>query len=148
MGMTWWLRTRRGDSIECDQSDHTLLNRLAEDLDRIASRLGVRPLSEFVDYVDIGRDFDDLGEEIDEDEREARPEPAPCDYAWFDPREGLASVAAILEHVRGDPSLFRFEGDSTRGHWRGMLIEDLEDCRAKLERASEEGLPFHLTLVQ
>ena len=151
MGMTLWLRVRRGETIECDDPfDYSLMNCLAPELDSIAVGLGVRPPSEFHEFTDMNRDFADLGEESDgEDEADAPACPAPAvdDYGWFDSRDGLASVEALLRHVRDDPSLFRFEGDSSRGHWRDGLIEELDDCRSGLGRASEQGLPFHLTLV-
>ena len=68
------------------------LSRASKGLDRIAGKLGVRPLMEFCS-MDLGEAADllaDLGGE----EADIPPE------QWFDPEEGLRTVEALLTHLR------------------------------------------------
>lgn len=146
MGNTLWLNIRKGDSIECNQSDHSIMYNLDVQLDGIARRLGVRRLSDYYDWSDLEDDFlAEMGE--DQDEGDADGERSIDDLEWFDPRQGLATVEALLKHIHEHPDLFLFENDSSRSHWRNMLLDELEDCRSVLADAAQEGRSFHLAVL-
>jgi hypothetical protein len=146
MGNTLWLNIRKGDSTECNRSDHSIMYNLANQLDGIARRLGVRCLSDFYDYSDLEDEFAAEFDEDDDDE-EADVERSIDDLKWFDAGEGLATVDALLKHINDHPELFRFEHDTSRGHWRTMLLDELEDCRSVLADAAREGRSFHLAVL-
>jgi hypothetical protein len=151
MGNTLWVNVREGRSIACNQNDHSIMYHLAEELDGISSRLGVRPLTEFYDHTSLEQSLADEFGDADAGE-ETLGEGTGSDWSvdeasWFDSHEGLATVEALLEHIRGSPGLFRFDNDRPRSHWRGDLIEELEDCRSVLAEASGRGQSFHLSVV-
>jgi hypothetical protein len=151
MGNTLWVNVRDGKSIACNQHDHSIMYQLAEELDTLASRLGVRPLTEFHDHTELERslaaEFGDADEEGGVLDGESGSAWGVDEANWFDSREGLAAIEALLEHIRGSPELFRFDDDRARSHWRGDLIEELEDCRSLLTDASGRGRSFHLSVV-
>jgi hypothetical protein len=91
--------------------DGKSLGRAFEKLESAAASLGVRPLSEFFGFG--GRGSGD----------------------WFDPAEGLTTVRALIEHVRGP---------ATKIKAKKALLADLRDAESILAHAREAGARFHV----
>ncbi|WP_165252978.1 hypothetical protein [Paludisphaera soli] len=106
-----------------------------ETLGRIAQETGVRPIDDF--YRDT------LLEHLPEEARVAMtlgcwseeewgPRPDDPEPNWYDPAEGLASLRALLGHLRGHPRAIR----------RG--VDELEEMERALAAAAAEGVRFHV----
>jgi hypothetical protein len=99
-----------------------------ESLGAAAKRLGLTPLAEFIsmsagDYEGLFGDLEDM--------------PEPPNEAWFSPADGLATLHALLDHVRANPGEFERVED---------LLSDMEDAERYLFVAGENGLKFHLSV--
>ena len=104
------------------EMDGKSLARHAESLDAEASRLGVRPLSEFISIdPDAAADFLE-GEGMDAGDVELPP------LRQFSAEDGIATVAALLE-----------------GNSFGDDVEvDLRECERILTVAAQERVGWHL----
>lgn len=98
-------------------------------IDELAERLGLEPLSHFFsrDPQAIAAYLRGLGAEPDMD--------ALPDEEWFEPAEGLATVQALLAHLQNEPN------DVPEP---GRIIADLEVVAAALMAAQDAGSRFHL----
>jgi hypothetical protein len=134
MSDTLWVRrkSRAGTDDSGDDYDHTLFCKASEELDKLAQSLGVRPLSDFIDTTDMQYNFseEDLPESwIAKNEK------------WFAPADALPSLTRIVERLK--------EGEikGIKEKLRPELIEELEDCLAKVSEAGKEADQFHFCLV-
>jgi hypothetical protein len=98
-------------------------------IDELAERLGLEPLSHFFsrDPQAIAAYMRSLGVEPNMD---ALPE-----EEWFDAAEGLATVRGLLAHLREEPN------DVPEP---GRIIADLEIVVVALAAAEQTGSRFHL----
>lgn len=120
--------------------------KLASDpLDRLADALGVRPLSEFV-RIDphspglAGNGPDPEIELSDSGEVDALgviPAAEGAGEGWCDPREGLNTIRAYLDHLGRNPRAVR-DPDAVAVELRGY--------QRVLERAATEDVRFTLVL--
>jgi len=134
MSDTIWVRrkSRVGTDDSGDDYDHSIFCKTSEELDKLAESLGVRPLSDFVDTTDMQFNFseEDLPESwIAENEK------------WFAPADVLPSLTKIVERLKSG------EAKGIKEKLRPELIEELEDCLAKVSEAGQEGDQFHFCLV-
>lgn len=134
MSDTIWVRrkSRVGTDESGDDFDHSLFCRASEDLDKLAEALGVRKLSDFFDTTDMQYNLseDELPESwIVENEK------------WFAPSDALPSLTKIVERLRSG------EVKGIKEKLRPELLEELEDCLAKVTEAEREQDEFHFCLV-
>jgi len=134
MSDTIWVRrkSQAGTDDSGDDFDHSLFCKASEELDKLAESLGVRPLSDFIDTTDMHFNFseEDLPESwIAENEK------------WFAPADALPSLTKIVERLKSG------EVKGIKEKLRPELIEELEDCLAKVSEAGQEGDQFHFCLV-
>ncbi|WP_295390517.1 hypothetical protein [uncultured Thiodictyon sp.] len=146
MGMTYWLQTLQGRLMSRDDDDHSLMHGLADELDAACDELKIPKLSSFADFTDLelnmaDEDMDDEGE----DEGTVDPETG-CGYGidemqWFDLPSGLSCLAKLRSHVAAgwNPKL--------EAETRGELLEELDDCIAKLRAAPAGTDKFHLAVI-
>ncbi|GAB6140035.1 hypothetical protein JCM14076_07640 [Methylosoma difficile] len=140
MSDTIWINIRNGSEIDCNEDDHSAMLALTEELDILAAKLGVKPLSAFYDYTDFEMN---MSEEDEDEDEEMDGEPWSNDQAdWFAPEEAHASVTAILAAVQDDPDAIK------TGRWdKDDLIWELEDTLVELDKAIEAEQPFHFCIV-
>lgn len=134
MGDTIWVRrkSRVGTDDSGDDFDHSLFCKASEELDKLAESLGIRKLSDFIDTTDMQYNLSD--EELPQSwvvENEK----------WFSPADALPSLARIIERLRSG------EVKGVKEKVRHELLEELEDCLAKVSDAQREGDQFHFCLV-
>jgi len=142
MGMTLWIHTLQGRNMSKESDDHSMMNEYAEALDKVCKQLGVPLLSSFFDTTDLEYNFsDDEDDELEEPQIDPETELAYGidDMKWFDAANGIRTLSALRSHVKdkGQPRLDDEE--------RQMLIEELDDCLAKLEMARSGK--FHLAVI-
>jgi len=134
MSDTIWVRrkSQAGTDDSGDDFDHSLFCEASEELDQLAKSLGVRMLSDFIDTTDMQYNMseDELPESwIAENEK------------WFSPAEALPSLQKIIDRLKSG------KADGIEEDLRPELIEELEDCLAKVSEAGQEGDQFHFCLV-
>jgi hypothetical protein len=118
---------RRIDGLDTEM-DGKGLSRAADVLDAAASRLRVRPLSEFIS-VDPEQAAEFLrGESVDAGDIELTP------LQQFSAQEGLATVRALLSHVQEQPMAFKNPD---------YVIQDLRECERILSVAAQQGVNWH-----
>ena len=99
-------------------------------LARVAKLIGIKPLDEFVTFSDA-----DLAAAAEDFEYEG--EIASGNEQWFAPKDGLAWVSAMREHIRRKP-------DSVKN--AAGVIQDLDEFTAVLSHAEERGAQWHLSI--
>ena len=109
MSMTWWLMNEHGTALY--EEDLHGLYYFQLNLDALCEKLGITPLSEYVDDSELRAqwltDEDNLPEDADI-ERDALREPA----AWHDPAALLAVLQALEQQLQQDPdSLYQAADD-------------------------------------
>jgi hypothetical protein len=129
MGAAWFISLERKipDFNELDVDGKSAMG-AADQLDEIANKLAVTPLSEFFD-ASLEEMTDMFGEEAFEgiEPRESR---------WFAASDGLTTTRALINHVQSDPkSVLRAEG----------VLQDLRDFEKILKRAETEDVRWHLS---
>lgn len=134
MSDTIWVRrkSRAGIDDSGDDFDHSLFARLSEELDQVAQQLGVRKLSDFIDTTDMQYNLseDELPESwIAENEK------------WFAPADALPALSRIVDRLKAG------EVKGIKEKMRPQLLEELEDCLAKVSEAERDGDSFHFCLV-
>lgn len=102
-------------------------------LERLAIRIGVRPLIDF-----FSADENSMSLLIEEgagnaDLLEKLPPPQ-----WFGGADGLATVRPLLQALRDDPSQLGSEGE--------YLREELQDYEVVLQKTADRGLRWHLAV--
>jgi hypothetical protein len=131
---TIWVRrkSRVGTDDSGDDFDHSLFCKASEQLDKLAESLGVRKLSDFFDTTDLQFNMsdDDLPESwISENEK------------WFAPADAIPALTQIVERLRAG------EVKGIKEKKRPELLEELEDCLAKVSEAGRENDQFHFCIV-
>jgi hypothetical protein len=109
------------------------LARNEDALERLAIRLSVRPMIDFFSadensmslLIEEGAGNPDLLEKL----------PPP---QWFEGREGLATVSAMLAALTDDPSQLGSEGEFIR--------EELAEYEIVLRKTADRGLRWHLAV--
>ena len=98
-------------------------------LAEITNELGVTPLIEF-----YGADIGDLAEEWldNSDDFETLPESSA---KWFEAKEGLKTVCALLDHLKDNPTKIKKSE---------KVIADLQDFKRVLEEADKQNVKWHL----
>ena len=109
MSMTYWLMNEHGTALY--EEDLHGLYYFQLNLDALCEKLGITPLSEYVDDSELRAqwltDEDNLPEDADI-ERDALREPA----AWHDPAKLLAVLEALERQLQQDPdSLYEAVAD-------------------------------------
>jgi hypothetical protein len=102
-------------------------------VERLAIRLGVRPLLEF-----FSADTNSMALLIEEGAGNPdllRQLPPP---QWYSPAAGLETVSALLRAFHEDPSQIGPEG--------GLVLAELEEYAVVLQKAEERGLRWHLAV--
>ena len=106
------------------------LSRVFEELDRIAGRLGIKPLMAFFSMSpdetgDLLADFGVAGEVNSSAEQ------------WFAAEEGLRTIETLRTHLRRDEGLPDVSG----------VMADLDDFSRVLQKTQEAGVRWHLQVV-
>ena len=154
MSMTLWLHTRQEREMTRDSEDHDLMHTLADDLDFLCDRLGVARLSAFFDLTDMEYNFDHGGASItsarvdDDDEiNTLDPETGYAygidDMRWFDAASGLATMQALREEIDFSDGL-ELHLDEEK---QDLLLDELDDCIARLREPAAKGGLFHLAVL-
>ena len=109
MSMTYWLMNEHGTALY--EEDLHGLYYFQLNLDALCEKLGITPLSEYVDDSELRAQWLDDEDNLPEDadiERDALREPA----AWHDPAKLLAVLEALERQLQQDPdSLYEAAAD-------------------------------------
>jgi hypothetical protein len=109
------------------------LARHEDALERLAVRLGVRPLIDFFSADENSMAL--LIEEGAGNPELMRRLPPP---QWYSPTDGLATVRGLLRVLREEPQLLGSEGE--------LVLEELKGYRTVLEKTEVRGLRWHLAV--
>lgn len=109
------------------------LARNEDALERLALRLGVRPLIEFFSADENSMSL--LIEEGAGNQDLLRRLPPP---QWYSPADGLVTVRALLEALSDEPQLLGTEG--------GQVISELREYDRVLEKTRARDLRWHLAV--
>jgi hypothetical protein len=134
MSDTLWVRrkSKAGTDDSGDDFDHSLFCKHAEALDKLAASLSVTKLSDFFDTTDLlfNMSDEDLPESwIIENEQ------------WYPTNDALIALNKIIENLKAN------EVKWIKGIAKAELLEELEDCEAKLASAERENDLFHFCIV-
>ena len=141
MGNTIWLELTDVDTLPAGSGrDNSTMLDLQDQLDTLAERLGVTKLSAFFDYSALEEDF---SEEL----AEAGLPAASPERAWFDSRQGLATIDALLEELRARPESLGFRPDGRRKEWPRAVLDDLAYCSAGLRAAVARSAEFSFRII-
>lgn len=109
------------------------LARHEDALERLALRLGVRPLIEFFSADENSMSL--LIEEGAGNQELMRRLPPP---QWYSPADGLATVKSLLIALADDPQLLGTEGS--------QVVSELREYLVVLEKTQERMLRWHLAV--
>jgi hypothetical protein len=109
------------------------LARHEDAVERLALRLGVRPLLEFFSADENSMAL--LIEEGAGDPELLRRLPPP---QWYAAADGMATVAALAAALREEPQQLGSEGP--------LVLAELEEYAAVLKKTQERGLRWHLAV--
>ena len=109
------------------------LARYEDALERVALRLGVKPLIEFFSADENSMSL--LIEEGAGNPELMRRLPPP---QWYAADDGLATVRALVEALRDDPQQLGTEGP--------QVLSELEEYERVLEKTMRAGLRWHLAV--
>ena len=134
MSDTIWVRRKSqvGTENSGDDVDHSLFCKNSEELDKLAQAIGVGKLSDFFDTTDLQFNMaeEDLPETwIAENEK------------WFSPSDALPVLTKIVARLKTG------EVKGIKEKSRSELLEELEDCLAKVSEAEHENDQFHFCIV-
>jgi hypothetical protein len=110
-----------------------MLARNEDALEKLAERLGVKPLLEF-----FSADQNSMAVLLDEgagDPEWAKTLPPP---QWFSPEDGLETIAALAEFLRDAPA---FLGSDT-----GNVVRELEEFERVLRKTAARHLKWQLAV--
>lgn len=109
------------------------LARHEDAIERLALRLGVRPLIEFFSADENSMAL--LIEEGAGDQELIRRLPPP---QWYAAGDGLATVTALAAALEGEPQLFGSEGH--------RVLRELREYAEVLSKTASHGLRWHLAV--
>lgn len=121
MGDTIWVLP---EGVEEDDWDHSLVLQEDKSLDRLCEALGVRRLSELLDFSVCA---EELG--------------AGVEPNYVDPSEASRTISALIEAARSGHPAAKLKRESE-------VLEELEDMHEKLEKAGAQGLRVRLSVIQ
>ena len=127
---------RQNAAADGDDVDHTAIFDASEELDRVATGLGVRKISEFFDWTDFDANMS-ADEPLEDYEYVAAAR-------WFEPDDALAALEALLAHLRSNPSAVE---TPDWGELYQPVLDELTDVVAKVKRAASEKTRFNLCVV-
>jgi hypothetical protein len=102
-------------------------------IERLAQRLGVKPLLEF-----FSADENSMALLIEEGAGNPELLPQLPPPQWYAAADGLATVQALVAALREDPSQIGAEG--------ALVLAELEEYVTVLRKAEERGLRWHLAV--
>jgi hypothetical protein len=133
MGAPWFVCLERNiPDVDHASLDGEFVAQEFDELDRVAARLHVRPISDFLCGTP-----EQIDNALKEWRRKHTGQPPEIKEHWFDASEGLRTITALLEHLRLEAAEFYEETNPT--------IEDLEAIQRILERAAECKVRFHFS---
>lgn len=143
MSDTIWVNIRNGDERESNEEDHSIILKLTEELDALAAKLSVKPLSAFYDDTDLRFNFDEENDFDEDEDFEGVGEGWTNDDAnWFDANEARTSTQAILVALQANPKAINL------GDWDAKdLVWELEDILTELDKAIAKNHPIHFCIV-
>lgn len=109
------------------------LARNEDALEKLAARLGVKPLLEFFSADQNSMAL--LLEEGAGDPDWAKTLPPP---QWFSPQDGLVTVQALLEYLKEDSAMLGTETE--------LVVRELEEYSAVLEKTTQRNLRWQLAV--
>lgn len=109
------------------------LARHEDALEKLALRLGVRPLIEFFSADENSMAL--LIEEGGGDQELLRKLPPP---QWYVPADGLKTVQVLVQALRDDPQQLGTEGK--------QVLSELKEYAEVLEKASDRQMRWHLAV--
>lgn len=127
---------RQSAAADGDDVDHTAIFDASEELDRVASGLGVRKISEFFDWTDFDANMS-ADEPLEDYEYVAAAR-------WFEPDEALPAFETLLAHLQSNP------GAGESPDWSELyqgVLDELADVVAKVKQAASEHTRFNLCVV-
>lgn len=139
MGTTIWVLSK-GKTTETDDWDHSALFYAVEKLDLVCDQLGLTKISEFLDWTDFEAN---MFEEDDFPDEEVLRDKA----SWFNPSAALPMLRAVREYVASNESERESLLEQGKEYLSEDLLEDLDDCIAKVEKIETEGDLFHFCVV-
>lgn len=150
MGMTLWIHTLEGRAMSGESDDHSLMHRLADELDSVCKERGLPLLSGYFDFTDLNHNmdeqFDDEGDYADDAEEPSLDAETGLAYGiddmqWFDAAEGLKAIDALRGAVESGALPQLAEPD------RKELLGELRNCGEVLRGPAGRGARFHLAVV-
>ena len=134
MSDTIWVcrQSRAATDDSGDDFDHSLFCKTSDQLDKLANHIGVRKLSDFFDTTDL--QFNMSEDELEESW-------IAENQKWFAPADALPSLEKIVECLRAG------EIKGIKEKIRPELLEELEDCLAKVTVADHEKDRVHFSIV-
>lgn len=132
MGHTIWIELK-GDKKGATDSDNSIICKLDKELDQLATKLGVTPLTEFCDYTVLESEYSDG--------------PKTLKPKWSDSIAGLESLFTIYAALQKDPKSLKWKAKPETSHWPEYLREELRYCVSVLIRGVKEKKKFRLLIV-
>ena len=129
MGVAYFIELDN-EEFDIDYSAGKSIATAMDDLNAIAQELGLKSLEEF-----MGQSMDDIGDMLGEEiEME---DGSDGSASWFEPKEGIAILEALVEALRSNPKRIK---SST------SIVEDLENFATVLRVAQTRGAKWHLAI--
>jgi hypothetical protein len=127
MGFAYFIELDREDVDFDPFVNGKFIARDAEQLDVIAVRLGLRPLSDFAQVTadDFANFFGDEADAVD----------LPAEPTWYAPEELLSTVRGLVQHLKQNPSALK-RSDQT--------LEDLTEYERVLTKAKAAAVRVRL----
>jgi hypothetical protein len=146
MGMTYWLQTLNGRDMSRDDEDHSTMHRLSDELDAACDELKIPRLSSFADFTDLElnmavEDMDDEGGDEDTVDPETGCAYGIDDMQWFDLSSGLGCLQSLRSYIASEWN------NKLDEETRAALLEEIDDCVAKLQAAPAGTNKFHLAVI-
>jgi hypothetical protein len=142
MSMTFWINIRDENNHRySNEQDHSAVFDLSEQIDRIATSLGVEKISSFYDSTEILCGYIEMKETQESDMKENLNN----GEKWFKPQEGMTTINAILEHIRQNPTAIQLMNDC---RWSvDDILNELEDCKSELLKVVSQQSSFHFCIL-
>ena len=133
MGGTIWLLSE-STLEQGDAWDHSALLAVLDELDALCQSLKVRTISSFAG----------LPESVGNLSWKSHRRRA----TWFDPVDAIETFATLRAHIAENPGAVSIPEHIFAGcDFRQVLLEELDDCLAKVKTFAATADPFHLCVV-